>query len=84
MTQPNLTPRHAGRAGWQEDETARLFSAVKEANATGAPLRSVFEALSDANINIQNISTSEIKISVLIDQKDADRAVVAVHDKLIN
>ena len=29
------------------------------------------------------ISTSEIKISVLIDLKDADRAVVAVHDKFI-
>ena len=50
MTQPNLKPRHAdrpGRAGWQEAETARLFSAVKEANAAGAPLRSVFESLSD-------------------------------------
>ena len=46
MTQPHATPRHAGRAGWQEAETARLFSAVKEANAAGAPLRSVFEALS--------------------------------------
>ena len=44
----------------------------------------MFEALSDANINIQNISTSEIKISVLIDEKDADRAVVAVHDKFID
>ena len=39
--------RHAGRAGWQEAETTRLFTAVKEANATGAPLRSVFESLSD-------------------------------------
>ncbi len=44
----------------------------------------MFEALSDANINIQNISTSEIKISVLIDEKDADRAVIAVHDKFID
>ncbi len=35
------------RTGWQEDETTRLFTAVKEASATGAPLRSVFEALSD-------------------------------------
>lgn len=35
------------RAGWQEAETDRLFSAVKEASASGAPLRSVFEALSD-------------------------------------
>ncbi len=34
------------RAGWHEDETTRLFTAVKEASATGAPLRSVFESLS--------------------------------------
>ena len=40
----------------------------------------MFEALYDANINIQMISTSEIKISVLIARKDADRAVAAVHD----
>ena len=43
----------------------------------------MFEALSDEKINIQNISTSEIKISVLIDEKDADRAVVAIHDKFL-
>ena len=42
---------------------------------------SMFEALSDADVNIQMISTSEIKISVLIDQKDADRAVAAIHRK---
>lgn len=47
MTQPNMKPRHAGKPGWQEAETARLFTAVKEANAAGAPLRSVFESLSD-------------------------------------
>lgn len=40
----------------------------------------MFEALSDKNINIQTISTSEIKVSVLIDQADADVAVTAVHD----
>ncbi|MBQ8200794.1 MAG: hypothetical protein IJZ74_03385 [Clostridia bacterium] len=34
------------RTGWQENETDRLFRAVKEANASGAPLRSVFESLS--------------------------------------
>ena len=38
---------HPGRAGWQEAETARLFSAVEAANAAGTPLRSVFESLSD-------------------------------------
>ncbi len=39
----------------------------------------MFEALYAAGINIQMIATSEIKISVLIDLDDADRAVAAVH-----
>ncbi len=39
----------------------------------------MFEALYGIDVNIQMISTSEIKISVLIDKKDADRAVSAVH-----
>lgn len=41
----------------------------------------MFEALYDSQINIQMISTSEIKVSVLIDKKHADRAVAAIHDK---
>lgn len=41
----------------------------------------MFEALYDAQINIQMISTSEIKISVLIDQDDVDDAVLAIHNK---
>ena len=44
----------------------------------------MFEALSDAGINIHMISTSEIKISVLIDEKYADAAVLAVHDKFFS
>ena len=43
----------------------------------------MFEALFDAGINIHMISTSEIKISVLIDEKYADAAVTAVHDAFI-
>ena len=39
----------------------------------------MFEALADANINLQMIATSEIKVSVLIDEADAERAVAAVH-----
>ncbi len=39
----------------------------------------MFEALSDANINIQMISSSEIRVSVLVAKADADRAVTAVH-----
>ena len=41
----------------------------------------MFEAMFEANINIQMISTSEIKISVLIAAEDADKAVTAVHNK---
>lgn len=41
----------------------------------------MFEALYNAGININMISTSEIKVSVLVDENDADRAVQVVHDK---
>ncbi len=41
----------------------------------------VFEALAAAQVNIHMISTSEIKISVLIDQEAADVAMRAVHKK---
>lgn len=41
----------------------------------------MFEALYEAQINIQMIATSEIKVSVLIDEEDADKAVVAIHNK---
>ncbi len=40
----------------------------------------MFEALFDANINIHMISTSEIKISVLIDKEFGVKAVNAIHD----
>jgi len=41
----------------------------------------MFESLYDAKINIGMIATSEIKISVLVDENDADRAVSAIHAK---
>lgn len=41
----------------------------------------MFEALYDANINIHMISTSEIKVSVLINKKNADRACNVIHEK---
>jgi len=40
----------------------------------------VFEALAEANINIHMISTSEIKISVLIDKENGAKAVTVIHD----
>jgi aspartate kinase len=41
----------------------------------------MFEALYSAGINIHMISTSEIKVSVLVDIEEADRAVQVIHDK---
>ena len=41
----------------------------------------MFEALYDANINIHMIGTSEIKVSVLINAGNAEKAVNAIHDK---
>ncbi len=43
----------------------------------------MFEALYNAGININMISTSEIKVSVLIDQADSEKAVKAIHDKFL-
>ena len=39
----------------------------------------MFQALANKKINIQVISTSEIKISVLIDKKNIKKALIALH-----
>ena len=44
----------------------------------------MFEALANEKINIRMISTSEIKISVLVDENVADRAMQAIHDKFFD
>lgn len=44
----------------------------------------MFEALYGASVNINMISTSEIKVSVLVNERDADRAVQAIHDRFFN
>jgi len=41
----------------------------------------MFQALAEEKINIQMISTSEIKISVVVNSKDVNRAVAAIHKK---
>ncbi|MCI6465824.1 MAG: aspartate kinase [Faecalicatena sp.] len=40
----------------------------------------MFEALFNAGVNINMIATSEVRITVLIDEKDVERAMIAVHD----
>lgn len=71
-------------------KSVKMDESVAKVSIVGAGMEShpgvaskMFEALYDANINIRMISTSEIKISVLIDSKDADKAVSAVHDAFL-
>jgi len=49
-------------------------------NTAGIAVK-MFEALSDKHINIEMISSSEIKLSVVIAENEADAAVAAIHEK---
>ena len=44
----------------------------------------MFEALYDAGVNIQMINTSEIRVSVLLDEDEVNRAVKAIHAKFFD
>ena len=52
-------------------------------NNSGVAVR-MFEALQGKRINIQMISSSEIKLSVVIAEDEADSAVSAIHDKFFD
>ena len=52
-------------------------------NASGVAA-DMFEALYQSRVNIHMISTSEVKISVLIDKADSEKALRAVHDKFFD
>ncbi|MBQ7579841.1 MAG: aspartate kinase [Clostridia bacterium] len=69
-----------------EDAKVEINTDVAKISVVGAGMEThpgtaakMFEALYENDINIQMISTSEIKISVLIDKEYADKAVTAVH-----
>ena len=69
-----------------EDENIICDTSVAKISIVGAGMEShpgtaskMFEALYERDINIDMIATSEIKISVLINLEDADRAVSAIH-----
>ena len=69
----------------QVDDHVAKLSIVGAGMAHNAGVASkMFEALYSAGINIQMISTSEIKVSVLVDERDADRAVQAIHDRFFS
>ena len=67
-------------------ESLRFDDQIGKVSLIGAGMRShpgvsakFFAALSEAGVNIEMISTSEIRISVVVDQDDVDTAVAAVH-----
>ena len=65
------------------DNVAKV-SVVGAGMATNSGVAALlFEALYNADININMISTSEIKISVLVNEKEADIAANAIHDKFM-
>jgi len=67
------------------DDSVAKLSIVGAGMATNPGVAAMFfEAMYDAGVNIHMISTSEIKITVLISETDIDTAMVAVHDKFKN
>ncbi len=65
---------------WSKDVSKVSIVGAGMVNNVGVATK-MFEALYNAHININMIATSEIKISVLVDQKEAEKAVNAIHDK---
>lgn len=65
-------------------ENVAKVSIVGAGMATNAGVAALFfEATYSAGVNVNMISTSEIKISILVDEKDADYAANAIHDKFM-
>ena len=74
--------------GCMQCESIDVNKEVSKVSIVGAGMQTnagvaakMFEALYDANINIRMISTSEIRVTVLIDAKNTERAMNAIHDK---
>ena len=76
------------RSGSLKCQEVKVKKDVAKVSIVGAGMQSnpgvaarMFEALYSANVNIQQISTSEIPATVLIDREDTDRAMNAVHNE---
>ena len=67
-----------------DDKVAKISIVGAGMESHAGVATKMFEALYDAQINIQMISTSEIKVSVLIDIDEADKAVSAIHAKFFD
>lgn len=80
VIQENLE-RISGTSIEVDDNVAKV-SLVGAGMASNAGVASMmFEALYNAGINIKMISTSEVKISILVDEKDTEEAMNAIHEQ---
>ena len=69
-----------------EKTTLRTQSGIAKVSVVGIGMRShsgvaakMFKALADAKINIQMISTSEIKTAVIVEESEVENAARVVH-----
>lgn len=74
------------RSGSLKCQDVKVNKNVSKVSIVGAGMQTnpgvaaqMFEALYDANVNIRQISTSEIRVTVLIDREETDKAMNAVH-----
>ena len=70
----------ADEVKWTKDVSKVSIVGAGMVNNPGVAAK-MFEALFDNDINIHMISTSEIKVSVLIKLENAEKAVKVIHDK---
>ena len=75
---------HGAKEMLYDDQVAKISIVGAGMESHAGVAAKMFEALYDAQINIQMIATSEIKVSVLIDIEDADKAVKAIHRKFFD
>ena len=64
-----------------DDDVAKVSIVGAGMESHAGVASKMFEALYDKQINIRMIATSEIKVSVIINKDEADRAVSAIHEK---
>lgn len=81
LLEKNFITRYDGVKLSMNDNVAKISIVGSGMESHAGVATDMFEALFDANINIHMISTSEIKISVLIRKEFADKAVSVLHDK---
>jgi aspartate kinase len=71
--------KYPGAAAVGDDHVAKLAVVGSGMRSHAGVATRLFETLAGESINVRLVSTSEIKISVLLEEKDLERAVRALH-----